>query len=171
MSAARLGLCLLQPEAHVHIAVQRYCGGEVLADLLLLLCTLIELAKAEVAVGDERAHPKPLGERERLTVVARSVVWVIVAGGDLAEEAKSPRLVAASTVLAGKAQGSPDAFESVVEPVGEDVRFAQIHDEAREVNSESHRLNGTQRALQQRNAFGDSSREGVDVAQTPSVLH
>src|SRR5260370_38127180 len=74
MSAASLGLRLLQPEAHVHIAVQRYCGGEVLADLLLLLCTLIELAKAEVAVGDERAHAERVGERQRLAVVACSFV-------------------------------------------------------------------------------------------------
>jgi len=170
MSAARLGLCLLQPEAHVHIAVQRYCGGEVLADLLLLLCTLIELAKAEVAVGDERAHPKPLGERERLTVVARSVVWVIVAGGDLAEEAKSPRLVAASTVLAGKAQGSPDAFESVVEPVGEDVRFAQKRQEARLDKSVPHSLTGAQRLLQQWDALGNPPRERVGIAQPPRVI-
>src|SRR5258708_35501802 len=76
MSAASLGLRLLQPEAHVHIAVQRYCGGKALADLLLLLCTLIELARAEVAVGDEGAHAARLGERQRLSVVGLAALGI-----------------------------------------------------------------------------------------------
>jgi hypothetical protein len=64
-----------------------------------------------------------------------------VAGGDLAEEAEGPRLVAALIALAGKGQGSPREFESILEPVGEDVRFAQIHQEGRLVRSDStHRL-------------------------------
>jgi hypothetical protein len=33
-----------------------------------------ELAEAEVAVGDERAHAARLGERQRLAVVAGSVL-------------------------------------------------------------------------------------------------
>jgi hypothetical protein len=79
-----------------------------------------------MAVGDEGAHPELLGERERVTVVAVSVLRGIAAGGDLAEEAEGPRLVAALTALAGKGQGSLGECESVIEPVGEDVRFAQI---------------------------------------------
>src|SRR5258708_8304564 len=88
MSAASLGLRLLQPEAHVHIAVQRYCGGKVLADLLLLLCTLIELAKAEVAVGDEGAHAARLGERQCLAVVGLAALGIesVGMGRDVAEQ-------------------------------------------------------------------------------------
>ena len=56
-------------------------------------------------------------------------------GGDLTEEAQGPRLVAALTALAGKGQRSPGDFESVLEPVGEDVRFAQINEEERLVGS------------------------------------
>src|SRR5260370_37240565 len=81
MSAASLGLRLLQPEAHVHIAVQRYCGGKVLADLLLLLCTLIELAKAEVAGGDEGAHAARPGERQRLARVSLAALGIEPVGG------------------------------------------------------------------------------------------
>ena len=92
----------------------------------MLLCLValayapIELAEAEVAVGDERAHPECLGERERVTVVAVSVLRGLAAGGDLAEEAEGPRLVGALTALAGKGQGSPGECESVLEPISEE---------------------------------------------------
>ena len=92
--------------------------------LLALASAPVELAEAEVAVGDERAHPELLGERERVTVMAVSVLRRIAAGGDLAEEAERPRFVGALTALAGKGQGSPGECESVLEPVGEDVRLA-----------------------------------------------
>ena len=89
--------------------------------LLALVRVRVELAEAEVAVGDERAHPELLGERERVTVVAVSVRRGIAAGGDLAEEPEGPRLVGALTALAGKGQGPPGEFESVLEPAGEMV--------------------------------------------------
>src|SRR6266496_2594939 len=53
---SHLCLRLLQPEAHVHLAVHRRRGGKVLASLVLLARATVELAEAEVAVGDERAH-------------------------------------------------------------------------------------------------------------------
>ena len=53
-----------------------------------------------MAVGDERTHPELLGERERITVGAVSVLRGIAAGGDLTEEAKGPRFVAALAPLA-----------------------------------------------------------------------
>src|SRR5439155_22581656 len=100
---------------------------------------------AEVAVGDEGVHPARLGERERVTVVTVSVLRRAAASGDLAEEPEGPRLVAALTALAGKGEGSPGECESVLEPVGEDVRLGQIHQEARLVTSKSRRLTGAQR--------------------------
>jgi hypothetical protein len=66
----------------------------VLLSLHALAGSPVEPAEAEVAVGDEGAHPQLLGERERVTVVAVSVLWGIAAGGDLAEETEGPRLVA-----------------------------------------------------------------------------
>ena len=100
-----LRLGLLQPEAHAHVAVHRRRGGEVLAGLLALARAPVELAEAEVAVGDERAHLELLGERERVTVVAVSVLRRIAAGGDLAEEAEGPRLVGALTAPRGQGSG------------------------------------------------------------------
>src|SRR6266851_2959604 len=126
-----LRLRLLQPVRHAHLAVHRRRGGEVLLRLLASAGAPVELAEAEVAVCDERAHAELTGERQRLAVVAVSVLWGNAAGGDLSEEAEGPRLVAALTTLAGKGQRLPGEFESVLEPVGEDVRFAQIHQEAR----------------------------------------
>jgi hypothetical protein len=68
----RLRLRLLQPEAHVHLAVQRRCVSQVLAGLLALACVPAELTEAEVAVSDEWAHPQSFGNRERLPVVGLS---------------------------------------------------------------------------------------------------
>jgi hypothetical protein len=49
----------LQPARHPHLAVHRRRGGEVLLRLLALARASVELAKAEVAVGGEQAHPEP----------------------------------------------------------------------------------------------------------------
>ena len=139
--------------------------------LLALARAPVELAEAEVAVGDEGAHAERLGEGERVAVVALRVLRGIAAGGDLAEEAEGPRLAAALIALAGKGQGSPGEFASVLEPVGEDVRFAQIHQEERACTL---RLPIVSVALsacfQQRDALSNPPRERVGVAQDARVL-
>src|SRR6266849_3309321 len=61
-----LGLRLLQPEPHVHLAVHRGRDGEVLLCFLPLARAPGELTEAEVAVGDERAHAQLVGEGEGL---------------------------------------------------------------------------------------------------------
>src|SRR4029453_2507559 len=123
--AAQHLFSVLQPVGHAHLAVHRHRRGDVLARLLALACAPVELPEAEGAVGDKRAHPTRLGECERVTVEAVSVLRGIAAGRDLAEEAEGPRLVAALTALAAKGQGSPGEVESVLDPVGEDGTFAQ----------------------------------------------
>src|SRR2546422_8502765 len=65
-----LRLGLLQPEPHVHLAVHRRRGGQMLLRLLALAGAPEELGEAEVAVGDEGAHAELAGERQRLAVVA-----------------------------------------------------------------------------------------------------
>jgi hypothetical protein len=52
----------------------RRCSGEVLVGLLALVHAPVELAEAEVAVGDEGAHAERLGERERVTIAAGRVL-------------------------------------------------------------------------------------------------
>ena len=95
----------------------------------------------------------------------------ITAGGDLAEETKGQCFVGALTARAGKAQGSPGAFDSVLDSVGEDVCVPQIPKVERLDNSISHGLNAAQRALQQQDAVSNPPRERVGVAQAPRVIH
>jgi hypothetical protein len=59
---------LSQPEAHVHLAVQRRGRSEVLSGPRLAACVAVEPAEVEVAVGDERAHPDLGGERQSLAI-------------------------------------------------------------------------------------------------------
>ena len=68
---SHLRLRLLQPEAHVHPAIQGRCDGEVLLSLLVLAGAPIEPAKAEVAVGDERAHAQFVGQGQGRAIVRR----------------------------------------------------------------------------------------------------
>jgi hypothetical protein len=51
-------LRLLQPVRHPHLAVHRRRGGEMLLGLLALVRAPVELAEAEVAVGDEGARSR-----------------------------------------------------------------------------------------------------------------
>src|SRR5215467_223406 len=81
-------LRLLEPEPHVHLAVHRRRGAEVLARLLTLARAPVELAEAEVAVGDERAHAARLRERQRLAVVGLAALRVepVGMGRDVAQQ-------------------------------------------------------------------------------------
>ena len=54
--ASQLRLCLLQPVRHPHLAIHRRRRGEMLLRPLALADAPGELAKAEVAVGDEGAY-------------------------------------------------------------------------------------------------------------------
>ena len=48
--------------------------------------TPVELAETEMAVGDDRAHPELLGERERVTVVTFGVLGPLATGGGVGEK-------------------------------------------------------------------------------------
>jgi len=54
------------PEPHVHLAVHRRRGGQVLSGLLQLARAPKEPGETEVATGDEGVHLQLLGERERV---------------------------------------------------------------------------------------------------------
>ena len=59
-----------------------------LLGLLPLAGSPVELAKAEVAVGDERTHAPRFGERQRLAVVSLAALWIEPVGmsRDIAEQ-------------------------------------------------------------------------------------
>jgi hypothetical protein len=69
----------------------------VLSGFRIIAGPTVQLAEAEVAVGDERTHPKLVGPGESLAVVRVGGLQVkrIGLGDDLTEEADDPRLVAA----------------------------------------------------------------------------
>src|SRR5215467_4205273 len=70
-SARRVYLCLrlLQPKAHVHLAEHRRSGSEVLLRLLVLTRAPVELAEAQVAVGEEWPHAELRRAGETFTVM------------------------------------------------------------------------------------------------------
>jgi hypothetical protein len=69
-SSSKLRLRLLKPKRHVHVAVHRRRGGEVVAGLIPFARAQVDLAETEVAVGDEGAHPEPLGDGQRLAIMS-----------------------------------------------------------------------------------------------------
>src|SRR5260370_21541236 len=110
-------LSLLQPKRHVHVEVHRRRGGEMLGGPLARARALVELAEAQVAMSDKGAHPEPFGQRERVAVVALSVLRRIAAGGNLAEEPEGPRFIGALATLARKGQGSPGPVHDGLPPL------------------------------------------------------
>src|SRR5437899_7720207 len=99
----QLRFCLLQPETHVHLAVHRRRGGEVLVGLFPLAPVPIELAEAEVAVGDEGAHAESTREADGFTKVFSRVhvTRALALWGQSPEEAQSRGFLAAFFVPAG----------------------------------------------------------------------
>jgi len=76
----------LQPVGHVHLTVLlRSCEAEVLQRLLAPVHSPIELAEAQAAVRSERTHTAGLGKRQRLAVVAFSILGATCRSGVTAE--------------------------------------------------------------------------------------
>src|SRR5262245_20981814 len=86
---------LLQPVRHAHLAVHRRRGGEMLLRLLALARAAVELAEAEVAVGDEGAHGEVTSECQCLAVVDFRVLGA-AGQRDVAGEAEGVGLAGSS---------------------------------------------------------------------------
>src|SRR4051794_20766432 len=79
-------LRLRDPVRHAHLAIHRSRRRDVLPRPLVRARALVELAETEMAVGDDRAHPEPLGERKCVTVVAFGVLGPLATGGGVGEK-------------------------------------------------------------------------------------
>src|SRR5713226_6413022 len=102
-----LRLRLLQPVPHVHLAVHRRRGEQLLPDLLGFARAPIEFAEAVVTMGNERAHTELRGECQGLLVVVFGFLRFggVAARSDLAQKEQGPCFVAAFAVLAGEREG------------------------------------------------------------------
>src|SRR5262249_2270739 len=112
---ATLSLYLLQPVRHPHLAVHRRRGGEMLLRLLALARAPVELAEAEVAVGDERAYAELVGERQRLWVVP-GCGFAASGRRDVSDEAEGVGLVSPSPQSAGECQRLAGVAVGLVDP-------------------------------------------------------
>ena len=94
--APHLRLRLLEPELHVHLAVQRRRDGEVFVRLLALAGPQVEFAEAKTAVGDEGPHAARLGQHQRVTVMGLSALGIESVGmaRDVAEQVQRMGFVA-----------------------------------------------------------------------------
>src|SRR5439155_22048213 len=118
-------LNVLQPEPHIHLAIHRPRGVEVLTSRAATADTPIESAETEVTMGDEWTHAVSFGERQRLAVVSFGPLGVesVGTGRDIAqqvqrmgreagmarrevdrESCQAPRLVDAAEQQSGPAQ-------------------------------------------------------------------
>ena len=113
-----------------------------LAGVLALAGAAVELAKAEVAVGSERAHAELVSQRQRLSIAALGVLDMGRVGvrRDLAEGAKAPGFETALTALADEPEGLVATRVRLVEPAGEQVGLGKIGDDERLVVCEPERL-------------------------------
>src|SRR5713101_8630073 len=125
---ALLRLRLLQPELHVHLAVHRRRGGEVLLSLLALARAPVEFAEVEVAVGDEGAHPEFGGKGHRLAVVPLPVFRIcrLAIRRDGASHAERPCSATAFLLNARKLDSPLSELPRVIDLPREHMGFAQI---------------------------------------------
>src|SRR5262249_20931750 len=84
-------LRLLQPEGHAHLAVHRGGGGQMHLRLRLIARAPVELAEAEVAVGDQGPHVQFASERERRFKLGLSQIDLTLIERNLGGRTSSPR--------------------------------------------------------------------------------
>jgi len=96
--------CPRQPERHIHGTIQRYGGRQYGTRLLRLGSRRIQGAKAEVAVGLQRAHAQFLSQSEGLLVVGCGLLVFrrVTLRCDFAEEPQGVGFVASFLVRPGE---------------------------------------------------------------------
>src|SRR5262245_31005523 len=123
-------LRLPQPVRHTHLAIHRRSGAEMLPSLIAPIRAVVELAEAEVAVGDQGAHATRLSEGQRFAIVTFTACGVEPVGMscDVAQQVqrmgRAPRLtrtsfdctVAEALRLTDLAEEQTGATKAVVAP-------------------------------------------------------
>src|SRR5262249_62264049 len=135
--------------------------------LRLIACATVQGAEAEMAMSDERAHAELGGEDEGFTVVTFGTLplgWVGVRG-DLAEEAKHPRLVAAFLVSTGQTHRSLGEAEGVIHPAGAEIRLTEPGDPLGLRQHVAHDVASLHRPFQQRQGLRASPYQSEPLPQ------
>src|SRR5262249_9067776 len=101
-------LRLLQPVGHAHLAVHRRRDGELLVRVLAPACAPVELAEAQMAVGDEGTHAEFLRQGHGLAVVRHGLPDLRAGGmgGDLGQYPETVGLPAAPALMTAELEGA-----------------------------------------------------------------
>src|SRR5262245_9758475 len=116
---------------HAHLAVHRHRSRKLIACLLAVAGAHGQLAEAEVAVRDERAHAELAGKSLGLAVVPERLV-ALANRSDGSRQAEGLGLASTSSQAAGERQCFSSVAGGFVYPSSQQVRRARTqHDESR----------------------------------------
>src|SRR5215475_7691105 len=155
---------LLQPKAHVHLAVHGRRGGEVILRFMWLARAPGNLAEAEVAVGDQRAHAELAGERQRLAVVASGILGA-ACRRDVTDEAEGVGLACPSPQPAGERQCLSGVAGGLVDPPGREVGYPRAQKNERWPDVSLATVELLDGARDQRERLVGAAGEGVGGAE------
>src|SRR6185436_6253064 len=131
-----------------------------------------EAAEVEMAVGDERLHAQIRRDRRRFPVVIlglQCVGWR-PARGDLAEETKSPCLVAPFTVLPRQCDGLVSQRDRLLEAISTQTGGAPVDREQRAEGPGPRRLVGVDRSLEEGEPLVEAPDLRIGVAEIADDL-
>src|SRR5262249_38330370 len=160
------------PEGHAHLAVHRGGGGQMLLCLRLVACAAVERAEAEVAVGDEGAHPQFAGERQRLAVLALCGVCVdrLKAHRGFGLWPTTESLYTALMPLTGDLKRPASNLSRVGRSLSTQVHLAQPGHPEGQLALLPDRVLLANRFLNRRQGFGCSPSERVSVAECTDIV-
>src|SRR5262245_15405616 len=124
-----LGLGPLEPELHTDLVEHAHRGGQMLPGRGPIACSRVQLAEAEAAARDERAHAELRGQGRGGGKVGpgRPRVRVVLMCSGLAQEVVGPGLVTALATLAGEHHGTGAPGARLLHMAREEVRLAEPH--------------------------------------------
>ena len=157
---------LLQPELHVHLAIHRGGGHEVLSCLLSLARLSVELAEAEVTVGDERAQAELGGLRECAPIrVPGMLGFGELVGVDVAQQFQTPGFPAPLLVGARQRHRLLRLLPCLGDPFKDETGLGQRRDDPRTEAQKPHRRAHFDCLLEQRYCIGRAPGPEMGGAQ------
>ena len=122
-------------------------GREALPSQLDLTGLTAETAEPQMAMRDQMAHSEILRARQRLMEVPLGVLEVTRLSADLAEKPKGPPFVRTLAALPGESEGPLGQAERILDPIGAEVRLAELNHGCSLIRPQLHRLDDAQRSL------------------------